>query len=118
MPEPIQDVLPVTLSSQAFLLLCRLFDGCYDELKETESLHELIESIANILLAGVDTLEKQEKKPRTITFPLSLQQSFFLRRLIAEMVARAPQQDDRMMGWLQECLTALSGGAGGDVAKA
>lgn len=118
MPEHIEDVQPVTMSSQAFLLLCRLFDGCYDELKETDSLHELIESIANILLAGVDTLEKQEKKPRTITFPLTLQQSFFLRRLIVEMLARAPQKEDRMMEWLQECLTALSGGGGGDAAQA
>lgn len=116
MPEPMQDIQPVTLSSQAFLLLCRLFDGCYDELKQNESIQELIESIANILLAGVDTLEKQEQKPRSITFPLTLPQAFFLRRLIVETLAHAPEQEERTVKWLQECLTALSGEGGSHAA--
>jgi len=111
MTEPMQDVQPVTLSSQAFLILCRLYDGCYDDLKQDEQLREVVESIANMLLAGVETLEKQENKPKNITFPLTLQQAFFLRRLVAELVAHAPQSnEDKTAIWLQECLTALSGG--------
>jgi hypothetical protein len=114
MPESMQDIQPVTLSSQAFLLLCRLFDGCYDELKQNEAMAERVESIANILLAGVETLEKQEQKPRNITFPLTLPEAFFLRRLIVETLAHAPEQEDRTVAWLQECLTALSGEGGGN----
>ncbi|MFD2371486.1 hypothetical protein ACFSO0_16285 [Brevibacillus sp. GCM10020057] len=113
MTEPMQDVQPVTLSSQAFLILCRLFDGCYDELKQNEQLSELVESIAQMLLAGVETLEKQETKPKTITFPMTLQQSFFMRRLVADLLAIAPPEgEDKTKHWLQECLTALSGGGG------
>ncbi|MFP3391288.1 hypothetical protein [Brevibacillus sp. SIMBA_040] len=111
MTEPMQDVQPVTLSSQAFLILCRLYDGCYDELKQNEQLSEIVESIADMLLAGVETLEKQETKPKNITFPLTMQQTFFLRRLVVELLAHAPQGgEDRTAEWLQECLTALSGG--------
>lgn len=113
MTEPMQDVQPVTLSSQAFLILCRLFDGCYDELKQNESLRELVESIAQMLLAGVETLESQETKPKTITFPMTLQQTFFLRRLIVDLLAIAPSEgEDKTRQWLQECLTALSSGGG------
>jgi len=111
--EPMQDVQPVTLSSQAFLILCRLFDGCYDELKQNAQLSELVESIAGMLLAGVETLEKQEIKPKTITFPLTLQQTFFLRRLVADLLALAPTEgEDKTKQWLQECLAALSAGRG------
>ncbi|MEJ8548603.1 hypothetical protein [Brevibacillus borstelensis] len=111
MTEPLQDVQPFTLSTQAFLILCRLMDGCYDDLREQEHTRDLIESIADILLAGVQKLEEQEQKPRTVTFPLSLPQSFFLRRLAAEMVARMPEdQNEKTAKWLQECLTTLSGG--------
>lgn len=113
MTEPMQEVQPVTLSSQAFLILCRLYDGCYDELKQNESLSDLVESIAGVMLAGVETLEKQETKPKNITFPLTLQQSFFLRRLVVDLLAHAPAEgDDKTRQWLQECLTALSGGGG------
>lgn len=113
MTEPMQDVQPVTLSSQAFLILCRLYDGCYDELKQNEQMAELIESVADILLAGVETLEKQEKKPKSITFPLTLPQAFFLRRLVVELLAHAPAgKEDQTAVWLQECLRALSGDGG------
>ncbi|MED1645006.1 hypothetical protein P4U99_17740 [Brevibacillus agri] len=111
MTEPLHDVQPVTMSSQAFLILCRLYDGCYDELKQNEQLRELVESIGDMLLAGVETLEKQEIKPKTITFPLTVQQAFFVRRLVVELLAQAPAgNDDKTTRWLQECLTALSGG--------
>ncbi|QRG65301.1 hypothetical protein [Brevibacillus choshinensis] len=111
MTEPMQDVQPVTLSSQAFLILCRLFDGCYDELKQNEQLSELVESIADMLLAGVETLEKQETKPKNITFPLTLQQMFLLRKLVVDLLALSPSEGDgKTKQWLQECLTALSGG--------
>ncbi|MFS0553294.1 hypothetical protein [Brevibacillus sp. 179-C9.3 HS] len=111
MTEPMQNVQPVTLSSQAFLLLCRLYDGCYDELKQNEQVRELVESIGDILLAGVETLEKQETKPKNITFPLTVQQAFFLRRLVVELLAQSPtDQEDRTTQWLQECVTALAGG--------
>ncbi|RNB53684.1 hypothetical protein EDM57_19050 [Brevibacillus gelatini] len=119
MTEPMHDVQPVTMSSQAFLILCRLYDGCYDELKQNEQLRELIESIGDILLAGVETLEKQETKPKTITFPLTVQQAFFVRRLIVELLAQAPDgNDDKTTQWLQECLTALSGVGAAAGAKA
>ncbi|MGN7470399.1 hypothetical protein [Brevibacillus sp. SAFN-007a] len=110
MTEPMHDVQPVTMSSQAFLILCRLYDGCYDELKQNEQLRELVESIGDRLLAGVETLEKQATKPKTITFPLTVQQAFFVRRLVAELLAQAPaEKDDKTTQWLQECLTALAG---------
>ena len=113
MTEPMQDVQPVTLSSQAFFILCRLFDGCYDELKQNGQWTDLVESVADMLLAGVETLEKQETKPRSITFPLTLQQMFFLRRLVAGLLAHAPAEgEDQTKRWLAECLTALSGGGG------
>ena len=113
MTEPMQEVQPVTLSSQAFLILCRLFDGVYDELKQNEQIIELVESIANMLLAGVETLEKQEEKPKKITFPMTIQQTFFLRRLVIDLLAHAPSEgDDKTKQWLQECLAALSGGGG------
>lgn len=113
MTEPMQDVQPVTLSSQAFLILCRMYDGCYDELRQNEQLAELVESIANMLLAGVETLEKQEQKPKNITFPLTVQQSLFLRRLVVELLAHAPANgEDRTTEWLQECLISLSGYGG------
>lgn len=113
MTEPMQDVQQVTLSTQAFLILCRLFDGCYDDMKQQESMQELVESIADILLAGVQELEGRETKPRTVTFPLTLPQSFLLRRLAHEMLARVPEgQEDNMTSWLQECVSALTGGAG------
>ena len=74
-------------------------------------MREIVESIADMLLAGVETLEKQETKPKTITFPLTVQQAFFLRRLVVELLAHAPQGgEDKSAEWLQECLTALSGG--------
>jgi hypothetical protein len=117
MTEPIQDVEHVTLSSQAFLLLCRLFDRCYDELKQNESLHELVETVAHILLAGVETLEKQEIKPKTITFPLTTPQAFLLRRLVVELLAHSPAQDEKTVAWWQECMRALTfsnKGAGGE----
>jgi hypothetical protein len=101
---------PITLSTQAFLILCRVFDGCYDELKQQEHLSEMVESIAAILLAGVQTLEEQQKPPRDITFPLTIPEAFFLRKLIAEMVARTPQEEEqgKARSWLQECLGALN----------
>lgn len=114
MAEPNLAVQQVTLSSQAFLLLCRLFDRCYDELKQDEHMTEWIESIAHILLTGVETLEQQEKKPRTITFPLTPPQAFFLRRLVVELLAHAPEQEEKTAAWWQECLMALTGEGGGD----
>lgn len=111
MSEPLQDVEPITMSSQAFLILCRMLDGCYDELRGQEHTGELVESIADILLAGVQKLEEQEKKPKTITFPLTFPQAYFLRRLVSELLLRLPEeQQGKTAEWLRECLTALSGG--------
>ncbi|WP_421617729.1 hypothetical protein ACAF76_009705 [Brevibacillus sp. TJ4] len=108
MTEPNQNIQHVTLSSQAFLLLCRLFDRCYDGFAKHETMTELVESIAHILLAGVQTLEEQEKKPKTITVPLTLSQAFFLRRLVVELLAHSPEQYENTMVWWQECLSALT----------
>jgi hypothetical protein len=107
--QPRSDVHPLTLSTQAFLILCRLFDQCYDELKQQEHLQELVESIADTFLSGVTALEEQATKPRNITFPLDLQQAFLLRRLVAEILSRAPHDDEqgKTSVWLRECLTTL-----------
>lgn len=82
MAEPNLAVQQVTLSSQAFLLLCRLFDRCYDELKQDDHMTEWIESIAHILLV--------------------------------ELLAHAPEQEEKTAAWWQECLMALTGEGGGD----
>jgi hypothetical protein len=107
--QPLQDAHPLTLSTQAFLILCRLFDQCYDELKQQEHLQELVESIADTFLSGVTVLEEQVTKPKNITFPLSIRQAFFLRRLVAEILLRTPHdhEDGKTSDWLKECLTAL-----------
>ncbi|USG68122.1 hypothetical protein NDK47_12905 [Brevibacillus ruminantium] len=111
MTESIQDAQPITLSTQAFLILCRMLDGFYDDLRKHEQVGEMVESIADILLAGVQKLEEQVQKPKKVTLPLTLPQAFFLRRLVSELIARAPQdQDSKTAEWLQECLAALSGG--------
>jgi hypothetical protein len=107
--KPLQEAHPLTLSTQAFLILCRLFDQCYDELKQQEHLRELVESIADTFLSGVTALEEQGKKPKTVTFPLNIRQAFFLCRLVAEILSRTPrdQEDGKTSNWLKECLTAL-----------
>ncbi len=107
MSQPLSQ--PITLSTQAFLILCRLFDGCYDDLKQQEHVNELVESIADILLTGVQTLEEQDKPPKDITFPLTIPQAFFLRKLVAEVITRTPdgEEQDKTRSWLNECLHAL-----------
>jgi hypothetical protein len=99
----------ITLSTQAFLILCRLFDGCYDDLKQQEHVNELVESIADVLLAGVQALEEQVKPPKDITFSLTIPQAFFLRKLVAELMVLTSEkaEQDKTRSWLQECQTVL-----------
>ena len=114
MTESKQMVQQVTLTAQAFVLLCRLYDSCYDELKQNENMTELVESTAHILLTGVETLEGQEKKPGKITFPLSLPQAYLLRRLVVELLGSLPtDREEKTAVWWQECLRALSGDGDG-----
>ncbi|HZG16524.1 MAG TPA: hypothetical protein VE710_16175 [Candidatus Bathyarchaeia archaeon] len=101
----------VTLSTQAFLILCRLFDGCYDELKQQSELQEVTEETAQILLASVEKLQAETVPPKQVELLVSPAQSFFLRKLLREMFSRLPQDEQASKNgqWLQESLQALGG---------
>lgn len=98
----------ISLSTQAFLVLCRLFDNCYDELQNQDQMKQVVEETANVLLTGVQFLQEQSSPPKTVELLLSFQQVFFLRKLI--MMHHSLVQDaqhEQTRGWLDECLTAL-----------
>jgi len=102
---------PATFSAPAFLILCRLFDGCYDDLKQQEHMTELVESTAEALLAGVEALEEQSAKVQDVTIGLTFAQRFFLRKLVQELLSRLPQDEEqeRNRRWLEEALGSLGG---------
>ncbi|WP_346774014.1 hypothetical protein [Brevibacillus sp. SYP-B805] len=101
----------ITISTQAFLILCRLFDGCYDDLKKQEELSAVVESTAQTLLDGVTALKQQEAPVKEITLSIPFEAGFFLRKLLREMLARLEGQDTdgKNRRWLEECLVALGG---------
>lgn len=101
----------VTLSTQAFLILCSLFDGCYDELKQQDELQGITEETAQVLLGGVNRLQAEPAPPAHIELSVTLAQSFFLRKLLREMIPRLPQeeQEGKYARWLQESLQVLGG---------
>ncbi|WP_134683879.1 hypothetical protein [Brevibacillus migulae] len=101
----------VTLSTQAFLILCRLFDGCYDELKQQAELQAVTEETAQVLLASVERLQAETVPPKQVELSVTTAQSFFLRKLLREMFSRLPQEEQESKNgqWLQEGLQALGG---------
>jgi hypothetical protein len=103
------DVYSITMSTQAFLLLCRLFDGCYDDLKQQPIREELVEPIAGQLLSGVAFLHEQKEPPKQIRISLSFEQMFFLRKLLVEMLSRMQKENgqEKTRSWLKEALVAL-----------
>lgn len=109
MTEPLHLPAQTTMSTQAFLILCRLFDGCYDDLKKQENMKELVESIANALLSGVAYLQEQQAPPKEISVSLSFEQAFFLRKLLSEVKTSLPdgENQEKTRRWITECLLAL-----------
>lgn len=109
MTQQANNHFPITMSTQAFLLLCRLFDGCYDQLKQQSNLADLVEAIADELLPGVAFLHEQETPPKEISISLSLEQMFFLRKLLVEMLSRTQKESgqEKTRKWLEEALFAL-----------
>lgn len=108
--EPLHSI-NFTVSTQAFLILCRLFDGCYDDLKQQAELASITEETAQVLLAHVEQLQAEQKPPAQIELTVSLAQSFFLRKLLREMFLRLPkeEQESKNGQWLLENLHALGG---------
>ncbi|GAA4702163.1 hypothetical protein [Brevibacillus fulvus] len=109
--QPLQQ--QVRFSTQAFLILCRLFDGCYDELKENHSLQERVESIAASLLSGVTALQEQTRAPQEVVLTLSFADCYFLRKLLHEVLPRAAE-DGKLAVWIEECIRALEQTGGAD----
>jgi hypothetical protein len=101
----------ITMSTQAFLILCRLFDGCYDDLKKQEELSPVVESAAQTLLDGVTALQQRERPAKEISLSMPFEAGFFLRKLLREMLTRLEGQDTdaKNRRWLEECLVALGG---------
>lgn len=109
MTESIAQTYEVAFGTQAFLILCQLFDGCYDELGKREELQEITESAAAELLKGVSFLQEQKKPPTQVIVTLSLAQAYFLRRLISELLGSLSdeQTQGKTRQWLEECLQTL-----------
>lgn len=99
----------VRISTQAFLVLCRMFDGFYDDLKQQNEVDAVTESIAQSLLGGVTYLQEQTAKPMEIAIEFSYAESFLLYKLVNEVLTHLPETEDqeRVRGWLEECKTAF-----------
>ncbi len=99
----------VRLSSQAFLILCRMFDGFYDDLKKQHGMDALTESIAQSLLGGVTYLQEQANPPKELAIEFTYQEIFFLQKLVREVLTRMPDTDDQQKtrGWLEHCIAAF-----------
>lgn len=99
----------VRLGTQAFLILCRMYDGFYDDLKQQQGMNQVTESIAQSLLGGVNYLQEQETPPKELAIEFTFTEVFFLKKLTNEVLARLPETKDqqRMRDWLQECLAAF-----------
>ncbi|MET3288743.1 UNVERIFIED_CONTAM: hypothetical protein ABID98_001313 [Brevibacillus sp. OAP136] len=109
MTEPMMDKKQVELGTQAFLVLCQLFDGCYDELITRPELQRVTETIAAELLNGVAFLKEQPKPPKQVTIALALPELFFLQKLLKEMLENVPEvtAQPKSREWLEECLNTL-----------
>ncbi|WP_019119304.1 hypothetical protein [Brevibacillus massiliensis] len=101
----------IAIPTQPFLVLCQLFDSCYDEWRQQAQPVELVESIAGSLLTGVAFLHEQPSPPSEVNVELDFQQRFYLRKLIEEAVRKLDPSDPRqakMDAWLKESLSVLS----------
>lgn len=99
----------VRLGTQAFLILCRMYDGFYDDLKQQLEMGQVTESIAQSLLEGVTYLREQESPPQEIAIEFTFSEVFFLKKLTNEVLIRLAQTQDqqRMRDWLNECIVAF-----------
>lgn len=99
----------VRLGTQAFLILCRMFDGFYDDLKQQQEIDQVTESIAQSLLGGVTYLQEQQTPPKDIAIEFTYPEMFFLKKLTNEVLERLPNTEDqrKIRGWLTECLDAF-----------
>ncbi|MGD8191233.1 hypothetical protein ACQCN2_14735 [Brevibacillus ginsengisoli] len=99
----------VRLGTQAFLILCRMFDGFYDDLKQQQEMDQVTESIAQSLLGGVSYLQEQESPPKEMKIEFTFSEVFFLKKLTNEVLTRLPKTQDqrKMHEWLNECLNAF-----------
>jgi hypothetical protein len=97
------------LGTQAFLVLCQLFDGCYDELKKHPQLDQTVETIAQELLGGVSYVKEQSAPPKQVTLSMALPQLYFLRKLLTDMLHVLPAESaqEKTRKWLLECLQTL-----------
>lgn len=109
MTEPISDKKKIALGTQPFLVLCQLFDGCYDELSKRPELQHVTETIAAELLSGVAFLKEQSNPPKQVAISLALPELFFLQKLLREMLETVPEvtAQPKTREWLNECLQSL-----------
>ncbi|MFM1651006.1 hypothetical protein ACI7RC_02765 [Brevibacillus sp. B_LB10_24] len=101
----------IAIPTQPFLILCQLFDSCYDEWRQQAQQAVLVESIAGALLTGVAFLHEQPIPPSEVNVELDFQQRFYLRKLVEEAVRKLDPSDPRqakMEAWLNESLSVLS----------
>jgi hypothetical protein len=100
----------VSFGTQPFLVLCQLFDGCYDELSKRQEIQEVTEHTAAELLSGVAFLKEQCKPPKQVVVALSLPEIYFLQKLLKEMLGAIPEEtsEAKTRGWLKECVKTLA----------
>ncbi|MDN9009676.1 hypothetical protein [Brevibacillus laterosporus] len=102
----------VVLSTQAFLILCRLYDSFYDELRQHEQLNEVAEKTAAVLLDGVEALKEQTQPPKQVVMALDFSSLFLVKKLVEQAyreVSEVPEQA-KALGWLEECIQAMNKG--------
>lgn len=102
----------VVLSTQAFLILCRLYDSFYDELRQHEQLNEVAEKTAAVLLDGVEALKEQTQPPKQVVMALDFSSLFLVKKLVEQAyreVSEVPEQA-KALGWLEECMQAMNKG--------
>ncbi|MBM7108354.1 hypothetical protein SAM19_01723 [Brevibacillus laterosporus] len=102
----------VVLSTQAFLILCRLYDSFYDELRQHEQLNEVAEKTAAVLLDGVEALKEQTQPPKQVVMALDFSSLFLVKKLVEQAyreVREVPEQA-KALGWLEECMQAMNKG--------
>ncbi len=109
MPDSQPAKYPVTFTTQAFLILCRLFDGCYDDCKQQEHMVTTVEGAAQSLLTGVAHLQEAQTPPKDVTVTFGFDQIHFLRKLVTETLAVLPpgEGQEKSREWLGECLNKL-----------
>lgn len=110
MSQPSIEMRPISLSTQSFLILCRLFDACYDKLCSHQHSLQVTESTAEALLEGVQFLKREQRAPQIIQIKLSFPQALTLRKLVDEASKQLPSQQANsaeIKQWLEECQEVL-----------